>query len=403
MNRSSPRLVIFAALAVAGGVVWLLAANSPSRPTPTASAPAPGPARTIERSLPPMPEPPIEPVGEDEPDETAALLAAMEDVNAGVVDADAFRARVERTLALYRAESVNPPWSRPADGSMPHLLDWNRGTRIGPPFAADASGREVEGYLTLDRTFAGPGEAVTARVDVFHRADGGTTPAAPEKLTGRVEFYGGDEVGWQSAGELALVGAGASWEGRFTPSALPPLAAQPRTARVLVRLELGQFWKELAIPFRYAAQPALVVRGHAGDRVADGSLEVRYEVDVVHAAPTLVQAVLYDAAGTTALATATDWFRPSALGRQTMTVRFYGKVLRDRGISGPYRVRQLHGHVRVPDAEPEEVWWGHPDEPAVLTRPYRADEFTDQPYRSPEVDEAIARYEHLIETGEPTP
>lgn len=391
--------IVIAAVTVAG-LVWWARPGSPHR---AARAPTPPAVAEAAPRLPPVSASPL--VDDEAPptDEEAGLVAAAAEVDLGLADPDAFRERVERTLALYRAETEYPPWSRPFDGSLPHLVDWDRGARIGQPFAADAAGREVEAHAMLDRTFAGPGEALTARVEIFRVDGGATVPVAPERLTARVENYGGDDVGWQLAGEVALAATGAGWEGRFTPATLPALAAAPQMARLVVRVELGNFFKELPLSFRYAARPALVVIGGAGDRVEQGSLAVRYLVDVQHAAPTLVQAVLYDATGETPIATYSDWFRPTRTGRQTMTVTFHGKVLRDHGLAGPYRVRGLHGHVRVPGADPEEVWWEHPDLPATLTAAYAPGAFSDQPYSSGETEAMVARYQALLDTGVPSP
>jgi hypothetical protein len=271
------------------------------------------------------------------------------------------------------------------DGSSPHLLDWNHELTIGQPFAADRQGREVEAHVRLDRSFAGPNDALSATIGVARVED--HVAVSPDKMVARVEAYLGDKLGWQSAGEIASVPVGSEWVARFAPA---------RPARLVVRVELGAFSAELPLTFRYAAAEALRVIGKTRDRIESGSLAVHFDVDIRHAQPTLVQAVLYDAAAAHPISTFSDWIRPTATGRQDITVRFFGKVIRDQGIAGPYRIMQLHGVVQVPDAQPLEVWWGSPDDPPVMTGNYAPTAFSADEYDSPEKRDTIAHYEDLI-------
>jgi hypothetical protein len=388
MRRS---LLVGTALLAIGGAIWL--ARHPGHPSPPSEAAAVAPAPEHAASASPALPAPIDEL--IEPDDTAAQASIQQ----AVIDPVAFSHKLETTLAIYRETMVYPRWSRPVDGSLPHLLDWNHSLQVGQPFAADRERREIEAHVVLDRSFAGPGDVLTAGIEVFRTED--HLPINPDKITARVELYAGDAMGWQVAAGVGVAPAGRTWQARFAPARLDRLAAAPRPARLVVRVEIGEFFKELSLNFRYAAAPAFVVLAKTGDRVQAGSLAVDFKVDVRHPQPTLVQAVLYDAMGKTAIATYSDWFRPTEVGPQAMTITFFGRVIRDKGIAGPYRIGQLHGHVQVPEADPLEVWWGVPGSLSMVTAAYSPSMFSSADYDSPEKQATIAHYEELIKNGPP--
>lgn len=311
-----------------------------------------------------------------------------------MLDPAAFSRKLEDTLALYKQVLVYPRWSRPIDGSTPHQLDWNHGLSIAQPFAADLDGREIEAHVTLDHSFAGPGDTLSAVIEVARAVD--HAPVSPDLIAARVEVFSGNELGWQRAADVPVAPAGSAWTAQFAPARLEQLAARPRPARLVVHVEIGPFSRDLPLSFRYAANTALHVIGKSYDAVESGSLAVHFDVDVRHVQPTLVQAVLYDATGATPIATYSDWFRPKALGRQDLAIRFFGKVIRDQRIAGPYRIKQIHGNVQVPDADPLEIWWGFPDDPPMMTAAYSPTAFSAENYDSPEKRSTIAHYEDLI-------
>lgn len=381
------------ALAALGAGLWIVlgsdattSAVTPPQPVAIREATAVPPSPALTSTPDDLAE--FDPAQFDDPIESGAL-----------VDPQAFGAKLEQTLALYKQQMIYPRWSRPIDGSAPHLLDWNRSIKTGQPFAADRERREIEAHVVLDHSYAGPGDRLTARIEVYRTQ--GRVAIAPDKIAARVEVYAGDPQGWQLATAVVVVPVASGWEATFSPSGIERLASAQRPARVVVRVEHGEFVKELPLAFRYSASAPLLVIGKTGDRIEAGSLAVDYDVDVRHAQPTLVQAVLYDGTGTRPIATYSDWFRPTVTGRQPMTITFYGKVIRDFDRSGPYRIKNLHGHVRVPQADPLEVWWSMADEPGMVTAAYRPSVFTDREYSSAEKTEAIARYQEAIRRGPP--
>jgi hypothetical protein len=139
-----------------------------------------------------------------------------------------------------------------------------------------------------------------------------------------------------------------------------------------------------------------VVRDIAVDRISAGSLEVVFDVNVSYVAPTLVEAVLYDASGKTGIATYDDYVHPTQTGGTKITITFFGKAISDSGINGPYSIRALHGHVKVPTAQPPEVFWARAASPVLLTQAYSAGMFSNAAWSSPEKDAKIAQYQQTI-------
>ena len=344
--------------------------------------------------------PELPPEGEETDEDAAALMAmvsAIDPVDGKLASVE----RLRRTLALYEEASVYPPWSRPAaEGSAPHLLQPNAPASMGQPFAADSEGRQIRTDLVLDRWFVGPGETATATLTVTREDQPGAT-YVPSVAVMRVEYYDPERKEWPVAGELSVVRRDNQLVAVIDPSAIPLLAAAdpPPEVRLLAHVEVGAFFKDLPINFRYASRPSFKVLGSAGDRVADGSLEVDLEVEVHHIAPTLVQGVLYDAAGTRPIATHERQFQPSRTGRQIVTLQFFGKALHEAGVNGRYRLKGLHGHVLVAGAESGGLFWSHSDEPPIVTRDYSSSQFSGAAWSSPEKEGMVARYRQLIEQG----
>jgi hypothetical protein len=298
-------------------------------------------------------------------------------------------------MELYAETMIYPRWSRPADGATRHLLEWNRMMPIGQAFAADAEGREISVELALDKLFAGPGESLSATASIYRSLGAERAPVAPDRLAGRVEMLDPDK-GWVSVADVAFTASGDTFTASFTPGTIPQLAERPREAQFVAEVHLGEFFKVLPLTFRYAAEAPFVVRRVIGDRATKGALEIDLDVEVKYAAPTLVQAGLYDGAGTRAIAVYDDYFRPVRTGRQIVTLRFFGKTLADAHIDGPYRLRAVHGLVMRPGEEPGELFWSFPDDPRAMTAAHRASTFSDDEWTSDEKERKLTQYRDFV-------
>ncbi|MBE7453708.1 MAG: hypothetical protein HS111_34050 [Kofleriaceae bacterium] len=286
-------------------------------------------------------------------------------------------ARLEHTRQVYRDTMRYPEWSRPADGSTRHLVAWNQVDRRTQPFTRSEDGRDLHGELRLDRMFAGPGESITATVEVF-LADGDMRVPVAASVVGELQMVGPDDF-WVTVATIPFApagAAGAGWVARFEPDKVAELAAAPRDVQLVAWVTAGDHTFPFESPFRYSATRVFEVVDWVGDRIVDGSLEVELSVDVKSLDPVRITATLFDASGQRPIAIYDDYLRPTRPGRQAVRLTFFGKALREAGLDGPYRLGALHGFVKLFEGDLAERFWSHPDDPRFVTRPYRAHEFS---------------------------
>jgi hypothetical protein len=146
--------------------------------------------------------------------------------------------------------------------------------------------------------------------------------------------------------------------------------------------------RRAATSFLYS-HPHAHLTGHYRDAVVNGSLEIGVEVEVAEAGRFHVEATLYGPDGTrkVAWAQAAGELQP---GRHWMAIPFYGLILQERGIAGPYLVRwvALSTTTQMPNAK------NRLSEANYRTAPYDLGAFTDQPFNDPDLLDAANRLEH---------
>ncbi len=178
----------------------------------------------------------------------------------------------------------------------------------------------------------------------------------------------------------------------FLPSeALPDLSA---SYLVKVRaLTMDGEERLAAMSFQYAvphAQPT----GNYRDRVVDGSLFVGVEIDVARAGRFHLEGTLYGVDGEQKIA----WAQAAAElppGTHWVDLPFYGLVLHEQGMDGPYLLRYLALSTTsdMPNAKNRLV------ENAHVTAAYRVGTFTDAAYDDPDLLEAADRLEATGDIG----
>jgi len=300
---------------------------------------------------------------------------------------------LDQTIRLYRETMAFPLDSRPADGANEHITRWNHPISTGQPFATDADGREIQASVSIDRVFAAPGQAVSVRVSVVHVDDG--TPAAIRDV--RAALHWGDRVRneWAGAQAIPLRGTNGDWTGSIAPSQLDALRGRVRDLQVVAHVEHGSYQRDLALDLAYAAEQPVVVRGIASEQVVAGSLELGLDAELAAAVPVRLMATLFAGDGKTPIAVYDDRYFPARSGRQVIPVTFFGKILHDRKIDGPYRLGAVHGYAYHQDASPDQRMFDRADLPVMATAAYRSDRFSPDAYRSQEVTDKLARYEAL--------
>ena len=120
--------------------------------------------------------------------------------------------------------------------------------------------------------------------------------------------------------------------------------------------------------------PDATLTGRYADAMIDGSLQVQAEVEVKAEGRFHLEATLYSIDGQP-LAWAQDAL-PLAPGTQWIPLSFYGLILREKGVDGPYVLRYvaLSTTTSMPNTKNRLI------ENAYVTQPYTATSFSDRPF-----------------------
>jgi hypothetical protein len=139
--------------------------------------------------------------------------------------------------------------------------------------------------------------------------------------------------------------------------------------------------------FLYSS-PHAHLTGQYRDAVVDGSLVVEAEVEVTTAGRFHLEATLYSADGAQAIAWAQNAGELTA-GVHWMALSYYGLILREKQIDGPYALRYvaLSTATQMPNAKNRLIEW------AYTTGAHAATAFTDAPYNDPALLDAAERVE----------
>jgi hypothetical protein len=384
----------FVAIAIAAlaavSVMWSMRDRSPAGKAPVVleraetRIPSFGLTAGIAGDTPPRP-----PEGETAAQVTVTVSDGVDDPASRAAAA----AKLDDTIQSYRATMVYPLWSRPADGSNQYLTHWNHPISVGQPFAVDGARREVSASASIDRVFAAPGAAVVVQVIASYVADG--MPAPLDEVDAQLQWHDRQVNEWVTLQAVPLQRGANAWAGAVVPSQIAALRGAVRETRIVAFARVGEFSREFTLDFAYAIDLPVVVHGIASDRLVDGQLELDLDVDLAAVAPVGLTATLFASDGTTAIAVFDDRYFPVHAGRQVIPVRFFGKILHDRKIDGPYRLGAVHGYVYRRELAPDQLLFDRTDMPAMTTAAYSASGFSAAGFHSPETDAQLARYQRL--------
>jgi len=285
-----------------------------------------------------------------------------------------------------------PPSSRPLAGARRLHLHPTAGMEASKPLASpDAEGddadRPLRYVLKADRNGVTGDDPLTLTLAVFDDAAGDSPRRVPVRVI---------EAGLRDAGPVTAMGIPlGKLEFNDDGRAGDPVARDhvhtchfiPSDhelypdggfyfAHVVFAVQ-GHPRTEAQVAFLHTPEERVPARftGSFADRVGSGSLLVSVEVDVLSAGDFLLAANLYDQRGTP-LARASNLYalRP---GKRTVDLTFYGLILREANVDGPYVVRFLRGHRTLSGEFPNRQ-----DLPAFdgehTTSAYGASEFSDQ-------------------------
>ena len=294
-----------------------------------------------------------------------------------------------RAADEYRQRAQYPPWSQPfgADGEDPIVRD----RQVSPISAAGEDGEEPILFAFPDQVgFEAPDPillyAYLTRGDARVPAESITGTLMTENLQPLGEFAYHDDGadGDQVAGDRVY-----SARLELGDDMLPELSD---SFMVRVRALTADPAERIAATGFLYSNPHAQLTGNYRDQVVDGSLVIEAEVEVTRGGRFHLEGTLYDRAGERGLAEA---HTASELlpGRHWLRLTFFGRILNQSGVDGPYLLRYLalSTTTRMPNAKNRLV------ENAYVTGAYRAAQFSDASFNDPDLLDAADRLEHSME------
>src|SRR5262245_40824911 len=286
--------------------------------------------------------------------------------------------------AEYRRRARYPRWAQPLAPDEPDPIVRDR--EISP---VEARGRDgVEPTLVVfpaAMSFETPEPAV-----VFARLTTRGRPAPAREIRGTLTTEALTPIGEVVFHDDGLDGDAVPGDGTYTTVVPGDGLASGLSTSYLVQVRAvlsGEDERKAATSFLYAA-PNAQLTGNYRESVVDGSLVVGAEIEVTEAGRFHVEATLYGSDGETKIAWAqvAERFEP---GTHWLDLTYYGLLLRERGIDGPYVLRYvaLSTTTEMPNAKNRVA------ENAYRTRSYPAASFTDRPFNDPHLLETDGRHE----------
>jgi hypothetical protein len=151
---------------------------------------------------------------------------------------------------------------------------------------------------------------------------------------------------------------------------------------------------------QYTPRPHATIDRTFAERVDAGSLVVDVGLDVTERGRYKVIASLYAADRTSAICFAQE-VRELERGKQSVPLSFFGKILRDRALDGPYVLRYAMVFEEFP--ERGTYWPGETVDDAYTTKPYRATDFSPALYEPPPSTEPHVTAESPSQQDKPPP
>lgn len=286
--------------------------------------------------------------------------------------------------------SPYPPGSQPlTEGSDPA-----RSVAEDDPVDADSGVHVVFGPR---RDVVHPPEPIVIDLEVLDRA-GHRLPIGNARAYFRNER---DTAATGTGARVAFVDEGKlGYVARFAPT--PTEQQQIMRFRTFVEVafdapnHLGE--RHYSASVQYTPRPKAELDGTYSDAIVDGSLVVQAGVAVAEAGRYKLIASLY--AGDQAIA-----FAQSAgeleVGHRSLALTFFGKILHDRELDGPYTLRYAMLFEEFPA---QGIYWpGTTVDPAYTTRAYKWTELSAAPYVEPAPTGPPVTAESPSQQGKPPP
>ena len=293
-----------------------------------------------------------------------------------------------RAADEYRQRAQYPPWSQPfdAEGTDPILRD----REVSPVTAAGPEGEEPILVVFPEQvSFEAPDPVLlyaylTRGNDrVPAQAIIGTLTTETLQPLGDFAYHDDGQDGDARAGDAIY-----SARLQLDDEMLPELSD---SFMVRVRALIDEGERIAATGFLYS-NPHAQLTGNYRDTIVDGSLVIEAEIEVTRGGRFHLEGTLYDRSGGTGLAEA-HTAAELAPGRHWLALSFFGRILHQRGVDGPYLLRYLalSTTTRMPNGKNRLV------ENAHVTGAYGASQFSDAPFEDPDLLDAADRLERSLE------
>jgi hypothetical protein len=289
----------------------------------------------------------------------------------------------------YRDLAQYPPWSRPfsEEGEDPILRD----RQVSAVTAAGPEGEEPILTVFPDQVSFEAPDPVT----LYAFLSIGNDRVAAAEITGVITSENLEPLAalaYRDDGDGGdRVAADFIYTARFEPDeGFAPELSESFLVRVRA-LTTDQQERIAATGFLYSS-PHAQLTGRYRDAIADGSLAIDAEVEVFRPGRFHLEATLYDRDGRRGIAEA-HAATELGPGRQWMRLTFFGRILNQSGIDGPYLLRfvALSTTTHMPNAKNRLI------EDAHLTGPYRAAQFNPAPFDDPNLLDAADRLDGTLE------
>ena len=306
--------------------------------------------------------------------------------------------RLRRNLDEYRKVAVYPPWSRPHSDGTKYLLTWNKPVAADLPMD-DRPGKETTYRFDADRAHVAYGDAITSWIEVWDKSD----PSQKLPITVEDAWVMGD-VGPQTGRLVKLsyhddgqdgdeVAGDHRYTNRLVPSQVPQLK-QASQVHLAATVSCCDGVRRLFVrEFTYAPRKVVEVLGMS-DAVRGGSLAVTLDVNVLERGTYDFEANLMSGDGSVPIGY-TQMNYTLAPGRQNVDLVFFGRMFSERGLDGPYLVRDVHGMLLMLDGGEHNIPFEY-DTP-FLTKAWKRGELSPAEWDAPEKQQKIAAFKQLID------
>lgn len=342
-----------------------------------------------------------------------------------------------KQLEYYKNWAKYPPFSRPLEADQIDLLEPNRGVEPATPVVKEwpegcptdptskekcskpAKMSDVACSLSLDKRATVGTEDQKVFIECHRERDDirEAIPVNIKELTIVNQTTRGRLPPAIHQGDDGQDGDARAKDGIYTA------VVRPRKADwgwLLVGVRIIVEGMEHSMTTGWYSTPHTVAEFLKGtnEEMKEGHLQINVPVLIHKAGTYSFHANLKDRRDQTPIASS-DWKGHLEKGTQTVPLIFFGKIIHEKGLDGPYQVTQLRGHrINLPIVEgqlaglmqaggiPKNIKQNEPEfenlKPGdeFVTRDYLARDFSDHEWTSVEKDDRIRFLEEMVAKGE---